>query len=96
MGWHAPHAPPPSAEASSAEPPQLDEAAKRDEALPTHLANAAASGRRRDLLLQLRRTLTVPERRAELAAARALLAMMDQHSTALLRDSASKESDAVQ
>jgi hypothetical protein len=73
----------------------LDEAAKSAGPLSTHLANAAAAARRRDLLPQLRKTLAAPTRRAKLAAARALLSLQDRDAAALLFQSARDDTDAI-
>ncbi len=76
-------------------PQQLDEAAARGGALPTHLANAAGAAKRRDLIGQLRVTLSAAARRNKLAAARALLALNDRDSALLLRERAADEADAI-
>lgn len=73
----------------------LDNAVPRDDALPTHLANAAGVARRPELIPRLRATLAVPHRRDKLAAARALLAIGDHGAVELLRDHARTETDLI-
>ncbi len=74
---------------------ELDEAAASPVPLSTPLANPAAAARRRDLVPQLRQTLTGSTRRAKLAAARALLALQDRDAAAVLLQCARGEADAV-
>jgi hypothetical protein len=73
----------------------LNQAAKSGGPLSTSIANAAAAARRRDLIPQLRETLTAPTRRAKLAAAGGLLALQDGDAARLLLELARSETDAV-
>jgi hypothetical protein len=74
---------------------ELDDAAAGHGALPTHLANAAGTARRHDLVSRLRETLTVTDRRNKLAAARSLLALGDVDSVPMILEAAAGDEDEI-
>lgn len=73
----------------------LDAAARHGGALSTELADAAGQARRTDLIENLRSSLDGADRLRKLAAAKALLAMEDRDSRAILETMAGSEADSV-